>query len=725
MPKVPEIELKLRSKYVVRETGQEGILIGVQEEDGVCVCLLMIKGKAGSFFKEELDYPKKIPAVVNGLSDRIKKGLESIAKLPHVWVTARAGTGKTFMLVNSISSLLTGRVEAGLTQEQLQSVSKIADPYKGKMVPKVLVTSFSNAAISEIESRLKAKKLLGAGIKVQGLHGYGYAVCAKQGLVFNKHKFSDISSKLKETWNLSKKEKIVVSSLYEFCRLTMTPINDENAMKMMCTLYGFNPSNREITAARDFIKYGFDNIKEVGFDFTDMIWYPNMIDQLILHKYDLVIIDECQDLNLAQILLVEKIAKRLVICGDDRQAIGMFHGSDNQAMARLAERIGKTSEVVQLSLNGCKRCAKVIVERAQAQVPSIMAERKQIGVESVITHATMREMLKPGDLVISRNNAAVVQECVKAMGKVEVAIESSVLEEIRARIVRFARSAAMRVDQFIEDYRAMTKEWKESACNDYDKETLQDEFETVVAVAGGCYKVTDILNKLEKIKSSVYQDDVVTFSTIHKSKGKEAKRVFLFVTERSKCPDLGRTRNAEQRTQEWNLWYIAVTRAIDELYFSVSCVNNVPLETLGVDEFAKAAKAFFVPWKPSDSYEGFMKSMMSGYEPCPMPELPRTKFEVKGFAVPAPKDCPMPFAPSEMQFYATLRKKYILIPGEVVSQDGQKHRILSGELANLYHVNLNECYVAENETIAKRLQYVHGATLKILTVRSDGNYTLP
>lgn len=750
MPKVPDIDLKLRNKYVVRATGQEGVLVGVQEEDGVCVCLLMIKGKVSSFFKEEIGYPPKIPAVVSPLAARIQKGLDSIARIPNAWVTARAGSGKTFMLINAIQKILTGKTDAGLTKDQFEAVSAIADPYKG-IVPSILVTSFSNAAVSEIENRLAEKKLK---VKVQGLHAYGYGICSKEGLHFNQFKYKEITLAHPKLFDpiMGRQQKISAHSLYEFCRLTMTPINNEEKMRMMCSLYGFNPTAKALEAAKVILKYSYDHIKTLGFDFTDMIWYPNMLDKVSLPKYDLVIIDEAQDLNMAQIMLVQKIAKRLVICGDDRQAIGMFHGADSRAMKML---IGSSENDIYY-MSGCKRCAVKIVARAKLVVPGIEANRKELGIEAIISHKEMRERLRPGDLVISRNNSTLINECLKHLGRIEVAIESSVLTGIRKNITDLARNTSMRTEEFIEGYKQTFQDNIKSAPNDYDKNTLEDEFNTILNLAGGCLRVSDILRKIDQIRINVYNPDVVTFSTIHKAKGREAKRVFFLMTERSQCPNLRYCKNAEQVEQEWNLWYIGVTRAIDELYFSVDNVDKVSPEILGhtgMNTSLPDEKKYFTPTGRNDSMAGSnyieefrktfgshfnggfampngMSNFMSGYYPEVPPQSdkdkPRELPDIKDYYVP----CPMPDTTSQWNNEVTkaskIKKKYILVPGEVVSQkDGQRHRITSLELANLYQVTFNECFTSSNLSTAGFIKATSADPLIILTPDPTGQYKIP
>lgn len=55
-------------------------------------------------------------------------------------------------------------------------------------------------------------------------------------------------------------------------------------------------------------------------DFDDMIWLPVVLD-LHVRRYDLLLVDEAQDLNRCQQALALKAGRRLVLCGDPKQCL--------------------------------------------------------------------------------------------------------------------------------------------------------------------------------------------------------------------------------------------------------------------------------------------------------------------------------------------------------------------------------------------------------------------
>ncbi len=108
---------------------------------------------------------------------------------------------------------------------------------------------------------------------------------------------------------------------------------------------------------------------------------------------------------------------------------------------------------------------------------------------------------------------------------------------------------------------------KALAADDEGKaESIRDRAEVLVFMIDELAEDKRTIADLEAGIDWLFSDKsvAVTFCTIHKSKGLEAKRVFWL--GRSECPAKW-ARKAWQREQEINLCYVAGTRAMDELYF--------------------------------------------------------------------------------------------------------------------------------------------------------------
>lgn len=106
-----------------------------------------------------------------------------------------------------------------------------------------------------------------------------------------------------------------------------------------------------------------------GIDFADMLFLP-LRNRWLRPVYDLVVIDEAQDMTTVQLALARGACSgRIAVVGDDRQAIYGFRGADSESLDRLKAELQAT----ELGLTVTYRCGKAIVERAQRLVPDFEA----------------------------------------------------------------------------------------------------------------------------------------------------------------------------------------------------------------------------------------------------------------------------------------------------------------------------------------------------------------
>ena len=106
-------------------------------------------------------------------------------------------------------------------------------------------------------------------------------------------------------------------------------------------------------------------------DFADMILLP-LVHKMVTPWYNLVVVDEAQDMTSAQLALAVGACKkggRVAIVGDDRQAIYGFRGADSNGIDRLKAELG----AAELGLTTTYRCPKRVVEIAARIVPDFHA----------------------------------------------------------------------------------------------------------------------------------------------------------------------------------------------------------------------------------------------------------------------------------------------------------------------------------------------------------------
>lgn len=351
-------------------------------------------------------------------------------------------------------------------------------------------------------------------------------------------------------------------------------------------------------------------------DFDDMIWLPIRYakdpendngDLLTGDAYHLLMVDEAQDLDPLQIELVTRMAKRIVAVGDEKQAIYGFRGAGITAMDDLkTAMLAKWGEdsVEEHPLTITWRCPKRVVELAKKLVPDY--EAAPDAKDGVIRHAVYEQLLEevsPGDMVLCRLNApnfrlffrmlrAGVRAFIRGrdIGADLTRILNRVLEDMRDHsdmdeAVRLLNEAGEEERVKLERRRA----------NSVVIQTLEDKYDCLVEVIQNSKSIQQARNYLETMFDDSDETNAVQLTSVHKAKGLEASRVY--VLEPSNMPLNFANQQAWEAEQERNIMYVAFTRAIDELVF----VGGRPTMDLGgikTDECSWTPSAMSSEGKP-------------------------------------------------------------------------------------------------------------------------------
>lgn len=305
-------------------------------------------------------------------------------------------------------------------------------------------------------------------------------------------------------------------------------------------------------------------------DFDDMLAVP-LRCRMTRAWYDLVVVDEAQDMNYAQLLLAEKARRRggrLAVVGDDRQAIYGFRGADRGSLDRLKAAF----EAVELGLTVTYRCGSTIVAEAKKLVPDFAAAPTNgPGVVRKATEAAAEEELRPGDYLLSRVNAPLAAWCLRLLRRgVRARIEG---RDVSAGLRRLLKKTAVgparndlglvldRLDAHAE--REATRAGHHEAAQKRAAR-LRDQVETIRVLAEGLTTVGELLARLDELfAEGPDAGPRVVCSSVHRSKGLEADRVFVLEdTLPTKWPKIPATFDA---SEEANIEYVAITRARSEL----------------------------------------------------------------------------------------------------------------------------------------------------------------
>jgi superfamily I DNA/RNA helicase len=290
------------------------------------------------------------------------------------------------------------------------------------------------------------------------------------------------------------------------------------------------------------------------------------------YRKDYVFLDEAQDTSRARRALVKKFLKpngKLVIVGDDRQAIYGFAGASPDALDELVQEM--SAEVLPLTMTW--RCPRSVVELAQEFVPDI--EAADTAQEGTISHTSaLPEGLRPTDSILCRNTAPLVAQAYRLIREgVACKVEG---RDIGAGLVKMVDrwKHISKISPFLDQLNQWEHYERERAIAKGDSQRLadvEDRCETMrvvcdaVAARGGT-----TLDYVKKFITELFADNVkgmgmLTLATMHRAKGREWQRVILLDYDRL-CPS-PYARKEWQLRQEHNLMYVGITRSMSELMF--------------------------------------------------------------------------------------------------------------------------------------------------------------
>jgi superfamily I DNA/RNA helicase len=473
-------------------------------------------------------------------SNHQKDVFETIATTnKHVSIEATAGSGKTSTILLSL-----------------------------KLIPKfkrTIFLSFSNTIVDELKSRVPSH------VKAATLHslGFNFITTYYPGIRVDPNKYLKFSldhymAKNKEVF----KKAYQIQDIANYIRMTLTKM-DMDEVEKMCDRYDLDFTEETIEKSIQFIRND-DYPRTV--DFADMIFYPAVKEDIIQDTFHTVFLDECQDLNNAQIMFAKNLLKengRLISVGDSDQAIYSFSGADINSFKTLKS----IPNTIELPLSTSYRCARAIVDEARKISTKIMPAPK--AKEGIVRWGEWDE-IDEGDMVLCRNNAPLID---LYFNLIESGIKAKIIgKEIEDGIIKLAEQCMAPIkDRFInnmldkldEVVQSLVQKGVHNPQKHLRYANLSDKIDLLEII---CNKVNSTAEIIPTIKGIfVEETEGVKLMTIHKSKGLENKRVFVMKHYKNKklIPSQFATQKW-QLDQEKNLEFVSITRAMDELvYFNL------------------------------------------------------------------------------------------------------------------------------------------------------------
>ena len=465
----------------------------------------------------------------------------------NIVVDAVAGSGKSTTIVNAL-----------------------------KLIPKnksVLFLAFNKSIVDELKRKVGDMP----NVEISTLHSLGVRALRKGNpkMKINGSKCtqyinermddgtikSDVYDKLTPLEKITWKKNIL--NLAELSRVNLLDTTDKKQLQELALKHDLDIIDNEFDVVNQVVLWDKNNVEEI--DFCDMIYLPIVLN-VKMYQYDWVFIDECQDLNAAQRSLFLKCVKptgRWCAVGDEKQAIYGFAGADADSFKKLRD----LPNTVKLPLSICYRCDESILTLAKTIVPQI--QWREGAPMGEVNHDAKMEDVRDGDMILCRLTAPLVKLCMRYISEGKKAYVKGrdvganlcrMIEQTDEQEIEFALAAMRRELGKIIGKLVGTK----ICANQQEAEehpkyvNYKDKVDSIESISQGIEKSSKVI---EKIKSIFSDDngDGICLSSVHKSKGLENDRVFIICED--KLPLKGCMNIPWMAEQEWNLVYVAITRA--------------------------------------------------------------------------------------------------------------------------------------------------------------------
>lgn len=297
-------------------------------------------------------------------------------------------------------------------------------------------------------------------------------------------------------------------------------------------------------------------------DFADMVYLPLRADW-VRGTYDLVCVDEAQDMNIGQLALAMRVCKkggRIAVIGDDRQAIYGFRGADSNSLDRLKKELNAQ----EMGLTTTYRCSLKVVEYASRLVPDLQpCAAARPGDISSINATDLHKQVQPGDFVLSRTNAALTKACLAL-------IRSGVRAKIVGRDIgqRLANIARKLKAKDVNDFYAKLGAWARKEIDRAKRagrpgrvQLITDQADTLRALLFG---ISNDLKPLFDRIEDMFGDPSVAYvkcSSVHRIKGLEAECVYVLQDTLYPSKWSAKGAKGKKNQEEENIEYVAVTRS--------------------------------------------------------------------------------------------------------------------------------------------------------------------
>ena len=329
-------------------------------------------------------------------------------------------------------------------------------------------------------------------------------------------------------------------------------------------------------------------------DFTDMIEEFNVAE--LCSKYDVVFIDEAQDLSPIQwkmVDIIRKNSKYLILAGDDDQAIYGWAGAD----VKKFQDIPTKKNIILPQSHRVPKQVQSIANKILERIPDTRRVKKswkardEEGFIDYITSIEDTPLYKGDWLILARTNDRLnkIKPILKDMGiyfqfKGRKSFKSTLFRSVLnyTRWTTGGKLSLAEVKDVLEysPLLAMNNPTEERMYDlkEFGFDPRAPWYNVFTTNPEECLYIREMLRHEEKLS----QNARVQLSTIHSAKGGEAPNVLL-ILDTTKTIREATEKNVDKEDEENRVWYVGITRTSHNLYIMAAKkeAKGYDIESLG------------------------------------------------------------------------------------------------------------------------------------------------
>lgn len=419
-----------------------------------------------------------------------------------------------------------------------------------------------------------AKKISNKRVTVSTYHSIGFQIILSHWKGVRANSFTEFGRCRHLEPSAPAQVHFQAARLVQFLKNTFCTIPSLTEIKETAAIRDIDTSKKDADAgwtldklaelALNSIKFSLQYPHDRQISFEDMVYQP-IIQGWVKPTYSFLVSDEAQDASMPQLAMMRALCEttgRILLVGDSAQNIFGFRGTVNDAMNKFQIELNAEKFI----LPTCYRCPQSVIKLAQSIVPHIMPAPNAIEGEIVDCNMdTAMKSIRPNDVVLSRNNCALVK---MALNLIKNKIPAYVLgRELAQMLIKTIEDLEPNdINDFYDKLEAwLTIRRSKTGFNASKSiELANDTAETIKAIAESCLSVEQIKTKINSLffDADYVKHPAVICSTVHKFKGCQARNIYMIMETFSAGK---RTLNQDEMIQERNILYVSYTRPEEKL----------------------------------------------------------------------------------------------------------------------------------------------------------------